>query len=68
MTPKEKATLIFQTYEQAKEFSIGWGRENLDGYIHGNKEVIVYNIDKKRKKFIANYIDKLNKEHENGNF
>jgi len=67
MTPKEEATLIFQTYDQAKEFSIAWGRETLDGYIHGNKEVIVYNIDKKRKKFIANYIDKLNKEHDNRN-
>lgn len=63
----EKATLIFETYDQAKKFSIAWGRETLDGCVHGNKEVIVYNIDKKRKKFITNYIDKLNKEHDNRN-
>ena len=63
----EKATLIFETYEQAKEFSIAWSRETMEGHVHGNKEVIVYNIDKKRKKFITNYVKKLNDERNKQN-
>jgi hypothetical protein len=63
----EKATLIFETYDQAKEFSIAWSRETMAGHVHGNKEVIVYNIDKKRKKFITNYVKKLNDERDNQN-
>jgi hypothetical protein len=39
----------------------------MEGHVHGNKEVIVYNIDKKRKKFITNYVKKLNDERDNKN-
>ncbi len=48
----EKATLIFETYDQAKQFSIAWSRETMAGHVHGNKEVIVYNIDKKRRNLL----------------
>ena len=66
MTTK-KATLIFETYDQAKDFSIAWGRKTMEGHVHGNKEVVVYNIDKEKEKFITNYVKKLNDERDNQN-
>ena len=57
---KMKATINFQTNEQATLFSLAWGRATAGGHTLGNTEVTIYNVDEKGKKFINNYILKLN--------
>ena len=55
-----KATLKFQTSEQAQTFATAWSRVTSTGHILGNKDVTVYGVDEKAKTFIENYISKLN--------
>ena len=56
-----KATLKFQTNEQANDFALAYSRKTLGGHIVGDKEVTVFNIDKDKKKFIDSYVNSLNK-------
>jgi hypothetical protein len=56
-----KATLRFQNNKQATEFSMAWSRFTSGGHTLGDTEVTVYNVDESGKKFINNYITKLNK-------
>jgi hypothetical protein len=60
-TQKMKATLKFQTNEQAESFALAYSRNTLGGHIVGNVEVTVFNIGEKEKAFIENYIKQLNK-------
>lgn len=56
-----KATLKFQTSEQAQTFATAWSRATSNGHIVGNTDVTVYNVNEDAKSFIENYISKLNK-------
>jgi len=58
---KMKATLKFQTNEQANNFALAYSRNTLGGHIVGNKEVTVFNIDEDKKEFIDSYVKSLNK-------
>jgi len=55
-----KATLKFQTSEQAKTFATAWSRATSNGHILGDTEITVYNVDENAKAFIENYVSKLN--------
>lgn len=55
-----KATLNFQTIEQAEKFALAFSRKTLGGHIVSNTKVTVFNIGKDEKIFIDNYINKLN--------
>ena len=55
-----KATLKFQTNEQAEKFALAFSRRTLGGHILGNKQVTVFNIGKDEKLFIDNYVNNLN--------
>ena len=55
-----KATLTFQTSEQATLFGIAWSRARSNGHTITGAEITVYNVDDKGKEFIENYISKLN--------
>jgi len=55
-----KATLKFNNNEQATKFAAAWSRATSGGHILGDTDVTVYNIDNDSKKFIENYINKLN--------
>ena len=55
-----KATLKFQTNEQAEKFALAFSRRTLGGHILGNKKVTVFNIGKDEKLFIDNYVNNLN--------
>jgi len=55
-----KATLKFQTNEQANNFALAYSRNTLDGHIVTDKEVAVFNIDEEKKEFIDSYIKSLN--------
>ena len=55
-----KATLKFQTSEQAQTFATAWSRATSNGHTVGNTDVTVYNVDEDAKSFIENYISKLN--------
>ncbi len=55
-----KATLKFQTSEQAQTFAIAWSRATSNGHILGSTDVTVYNVDEDAKAFIENYIYNLN--------
>ena len=55
-----KATLKFQTSEQAQTFATAWSRVTSTGHILGNTDVTIYWVDEKAKTFIENYISKLN--------
>jgi len=56
-----KATLKFQTSEQAKTFASSWSRATSGGHTLGDTDVTVYNIDEQGKRFIETYVSKLNK-------
>ena len=56
-----KATLKFQTNEQANNFSLAYSRNTLGGHVVGDKEVTVFNIDEDKKEFIDSYVKSLNK-------
>ena len=56
-----KATLKFQNNKQAAEFAMAWSRATTGGHTLGDTDVTVYNVDEAGKKFIENYISKLNK-------
>ena len=56
-----KATLKFQTSEQAEKFALSYSRKTLGGHILCDKEVTVFNIDEDKKKFIDSYVNSLNK-------
>ena len=56
-----KATLKFQTSEQANNFALAYGRKLFGGHIVADKEVAVFNIDEEKKEFIDSYIKSLNK-------
>jgi len=55
-----KATLTFQTNEQAILFGLAWSRATSNGHTLGDTDITVYNVDDKGKAFIENYISKLN--------
>jgi len=55
-----KATLNFQTNEQAILFASAWSRATANGHTLGDTEVTVYNVDCEGKAFIEGYIAKLN--------
>ena len=56
-----KATLRFQTNEQANNFALAYSRNTLGGHTVGDKEVTVFNIDEDIKEFIDSYVKSLNK-------
>jgi len=66
-----KATLTFKTREQAEIFATKWARYTKEGHVIGagteNVQVIVYDVDDDRKKFIDNYILNLNNELDHTN-
>jgi len=55
-----KATLNFQTNEQAILFASAWSRATTSGHILGDTEVTVYNVNDEGKAFIEGYIARLN--------
>ncbi len=55
-----KATLKFQTNKQATLFAMAWSRATSNGHTLGDTDITVYNVDDKGKKFIEDYIYKLN--------
>jgi len=59
-----KATLTFSNRAQAEDFSTKWTRFSKCGTMIGsgleNVEVTVWDIDKKGKKFIDDYVSKIN--------
>ena len=55
-----KATLKFQTNEQANNFALAYGRKLFGMHIVSDKEVAVFNIDEDKKEFIDSYIKSLN--------
>ena len=56
-----KATINFNTNEQAQDFALNYSRATLGGTTIANTKVSVYNIDQDAKAFIDNYINQLNK-------
>ena len=59
-TNKMKATINFQNNKQATEFAMAWSRHTSGGHTLGDTDITVYNVDEAGKKFIDNYITKLN--------
>jgi len=55
-----KATLKFQTNKEAILFAMAWSRATSSGHTLGDTDITVYNVDDKGKKFIEDYISKLN--------
>ena len=56
-----KATLKFNNNTQATQFAAVWSRATSGGKILGDTDVTVFNVDADGKRFIDNYINKLNK-------
>ena len=55
-----KATINFQNNKQATEFAMAWSRHTSGGHTLGDTDITVYNVDEAGKRFIDNYITKLN--------
>jgi len=55
-----KATINFNTNEQAQDFAIQYSRATLGGTTIADSKVSVYNIDEEAKAFIDGYINRLN--------
>jgi len=56
-----KATINFNTNEQANEFAKQWGRKSMSGHTVSDKSVSIYGITDDLKIWIDIYISKLNK-------
>ena len=56
-----KATLTFNTNEQAETFATAWSRATCTGHTVFKKQVHVYDVDESGKEFIDNYMKQLNK-------
>jgi len=55
-----KATIKFNTNEQAETFATTWTRRTLSGTTVANTDVSIYNVTDEDKEFINEYITKLN--------
>jgi len=55
-----KATIKFNTNEQANEFATHWGRKSMSGHTVSDKSVSIYNITDDLKTWIDSYIANLN--------
>tara|TARA_R100000951_G_scaffold15879_1_gene12501 strand:+ start:239 stop:412 length:174 start_codon:yes stop_codon:yes gene_type:complete len=55
-----KATINFNTNEQAQDFALQYSRATLGGTTIADTKVSVYNVDADAKAFIDGYIDRLN--------
>ena len=55
-----KATIKFNTNEQANEFATQWGRKSISGHTVSDKSVSIYNITDDLKTWIDSYIANLN--------
>ena len=55
-----KATINFNTNEQAQDFALQYSRATLGGTTIAGTKVSVYNVDADAKAFIDGYINRLN--------
>jgi len=55
-----KATINFNTNEQAQDFALNYSRATLGGTTIADTKVSVYNVDADAKAFIDGYINRLN--------
>lgn len=55
-----KATIKFNTNEQAQDFALQYSRATLGGTTIADTKVSVYNVDADAKTFIDGYINRLN--------
>ena len=55
-----KASINFNTNEQAQDFALQYSRATLGGTTIADTKVSVYNVDADAKTFIDGYINRLN--------